>query len=428
MRFPAFVGGWGCGKTMCGILRGLLLSKTYPNNLGLIVRKKFTDLRDSTLKDFERYTGLAVKKDAKEIVLNDCNSTIMFRHGEELSGLQNVNLGWFMIEQAEEFETAEQFDLLRGRLRRQEADIRQGMVIANTAGHNWVWDRWKDNPQPNYMLVEANIFDNQDHLPADTLADWEQLKLESPKKYNRYVLNSWEDYDLEGAFYASLLSDALKQGRTDIQNLLVKDQPVYTFWDLGIRASDTTAIWCVQFIGDYIHLIDYYENYGEGIDHYVQWLDSKKYNYGKDYLPHDGKNRLQGTVVETREEILRSLRHCPTEIILDHRIMDRVESARLILGKCKFDVNCKRGLNCLNHYKKKKNLILSTDETPVFAPEPLHDWSSNGADAFGYMAIVHRYMSFKGERFGKTNQTVPVKATYSPYDNDILHRGMKKVS
>lgn len=406
-RYPVFVGGWGCGKTMCGILRGLLLSETYPHNLGLIVRKKFTDLRDSTLKDFERYTGLKVKKDDKEVTLPN-GSVIMFRHGDELSGLQNVNLGWFMIEQAEEFETAEQFDMLRGRLRRDEAKIRQGMVIANTAGHNWIWDRWKDKKLEGYELTEANIEDNRGHLPTDTLADWERLKVESPKKYNRYVLNSWEDYDLEGAFYAALMSDALKQGRVGLSNLWVKDQPVYTFWDLGV--SDTTAIWFAQFVKDEIHLIDYYEYYGEGIDHYVGVLQAKPYIYGADYLPHDARNRLQGKVITTRLEILQQLRRNPVFIVQDHFVIDGIEAARGMLHKCRFDDNCKTGINCLNHYKRKKNDVLSTDDKSVFADTPLHDWASNGADAFRYLAVAYRYEQIGGIYIGST---IPVEEEWA---------------
>ena len=42
-RFPAFVAAWGTGKSMCGILKAMDLSIRYPNNLGLIVRKNFTD-------------------------------------------------------------------------------------------------------------------------------------------------------------------------------------------------------------------------------------------------------------------------------------------------------------------------------------------------------------------------------------------------
>lgn len=116
-RFPSMIAGWGTGKTMMALMKGVSLSQQYANNLGVIVRSKFTDLRDSTMKDFTRYTGKHVPQGTKEA--NYVNgSKILFRHAKELSGLQNVNIGWFYIEQAEEFPTDTQFVLLRGRLRR----------------------------------------------------------------------------------------------------------------------------------------------------------------------------------------------------------------------------------------------------------------------------------------------------------------------
>ena len=104
---------------MLAIYKGVLLSQLYKNNLGLIVRRKFTDLAKSTMKDFTRYTGLKIPQGTKEVTLPGTTSQIMFMHGDELSGLQNVNLGWVYIEQAEEFDSDEQFDLIRGRLRRE---------------------------------------------------------------------------------------------------------------------------------------------------------------------------------------------------------------------------------------------------------------------------------------------------------------------
>jgi hypothetical protein len=111
------VAGWGTGKTMMGILKGYSLSTKYANNQGLIVRKSYTDLKDSTQKDFTLYTGLKVPTN-KDVWLPN-KSLIMFRHMDELAGIvQNVNLGWFYIEQAEEFDTDNEFQKLRGRLRR----------------------------------------------------------------------------------------------------------------------------------------------------------------------------------------------------------------------------------------------------------------------------------------------------------------------
>lgn len=192
VRYPAFVAAWGTGKTLFAILRGLRLS-TIPNNLGLIVRNEFTDLRDSTIRDFEEYTGLKVGSD-KDVTLPN-GSKIMFRHGKELDVLKNINLGWFLMEQAEEFENDEQFQFLRGRLRRKDT-YHCGMVIANVKGHNWIWRLWKANPaSEDYKLWEANTFDNAENLPASYIKDLKTMEKESPNHYQRFILNSWDELE-----------------------------------------------------------------------------------------------------------------------------------------------------------------------------------------------------------------------------------------
>ncbi len=60
VKFPGIVSAWATGKTMCLVMRAIYHSKKYPNNLGVIFRKEFTDLRDSTIKDFELYSGMKV--------------------------------------------------------------------------------------------------------------------------------------------------------------------------------------------------------------------------------------------------------------------------------------------------------------------------------------------------------------------------------
>ena len=194
-RFPAFIAGWATGKTLFGILRGMICSEKVPDNLGLIVRKEFTDLHDSTIQDFERYTGLKVNAD-KDVILPN-KSKIMFRHGKELDVLKNINLGWFMMEQPEEFEVDEQFQFLRGRLRRSNVPFHTGFLTGNTAGHNWIWKIWKQSPNPvsENGLTEATTFDNASNLPKDFIEDLKRLEMESPHHYARYVMNSWEDFE-----------------------------------------------------------------------------------------------------------------------------------------------------------------------------------------------------------------------------------------
>lgn len=191
-RFPAMVSAWGTGKTLCGILKVLGLAERHPNNLILFFRKEYTDLRDSSCKDFEKYTGLKINS-SREVELPN-KSVIMFRHLEEVHNLQNVNAGAFLIEQAEELDSDEQFQLLRGRLRR-DGVPHQGIIIANTRGRNWIYKLWKANNDPDFYLTEASTFDNAHNLPEDFIADLKKLEVSAPKNYRRFVLNSWDEAD-----------------------------------------------------------------------------------------------------------------------------------------------------------------------------------------------------------------------------------------
>jgi hypothetical protein len=78
---------------------------------------------------------------------------------------------------------------------------------------------------------------------------------------------------------------------------------VNTAWDIGV--GDNTSIWFYQKIGDEIHLIDYYENSGEGLEHYANVIKDKGYDYGRHYAPHDIDNRDFSGKGKTRREMAR---------------------------------------------------------------------------------------------------------------------------
>jgi len=164
----------------------------YPGALAMLVRNEFVDLKDSTMKDFERYFGVKIGSDKDFRLAN--GSTIMFRHGAELNVLKNINLSFFGIEQAEEFQTEETFVFLRDRLRNQASPIRQGCIIANANGHNWIWKLWVNNPPTeDYDCITATTFDNEDNLPADFIADLRRMEVEAPSHYKQYVLNDFNE-------------------------------------------------------------------------------------------------------------------------------------------------------------------------------------------------------------------------------------------
>ncbi|WFF39281.1 terminase [Moraxella nasibovis] len=196
---------------------------------------------------------------------------------------------------------------------------------------------------------------------------------------------------IEGAYYAKQLTWLYANNRIgalpDNSHL-----PVSTFWDLGV--SDSTTIWFVRAVGDEFHIIDYYENSGEGLNHYFKVLKDKGYHYDRHIAPHDIDNRQLGA---SRAKSLRELAYDGYEIdgaIYSVRfdvvprtsnVNEDIEKVRQILPKCAFDaIKCEQGIKALESYRKEWN-----DKLGVWRDKPLHDWSSHGADAFRYFAVYH---------------------------------------
>jgi hypothetical protein len=128
----AFFGPAACGKTTVGILKAVQLSLKYPNNLGVIYRRYYIDLRDDTMRAFEQVTGMKVRKNKSVEFAN--GSKILFMHGDEIEGVVgNYNLGWFWMDDVRHFEDEQAFLRLRFRLRR-GVPTRQGFVTDQQGG------------------------------------------------------------------------------------------------------------------------------------------------------------------------------------------------------------------------------------------------------------------------------------------------------
>lgn len=186
----------------------------------------------------------------------------------------------------------------------------------------------------------------------------------------------------EAAVLGSYYGKPLAQAEADARIAAVPWEPrlpVHTAWDLGI--GDSTAIWFCQQAGREVRLIDYYEASGVGLDHYAKLLREKPYVYGDHILPHDAEVRELGSG-RSRVETLRSLGIEP-RVLPAARIEDGIDAVRNLLPRCWFDAGrCARGLEALRQYRREYD-----DRLKAFKARPLHDWSSNAADAFRYLAM-----------------------------------------
>lgn len=204
--------------------------------------------------------------------------------------------------------------------------------------------------------------------------------------FNQELMCSFDE-PVQGSYYGDLISKAETDGR--LANVAYRPEiPVSTYWDLGV--GDATAIWFVQFVGDEIHLIDYMEANGKGLDHYIKQVKDKEYVYDAHYAPHDIRVRELGSGL-SRIEVARSL-GLNFRIAPKLSIEDGINAARTILPRCYFDgKKCESGIAALKNYHRKYN-----EELKVYDNKPLHDWSSNGSDAFRYLAVCTKRNGNRG--------------------------------
>lgn len=178
---------------------------------------------------------------------------------------------------------------------------------------------------------------------------------------------------LEGAYFSHQFRRIYLERRICRLDI-VPDLPVHTSWDIGMH--DYMAIWFWQIVDGWIHAIDYYENSGQGLPHYVGILESRGYRYGTHYAPHDINVKEVGpgkTRIEQAAEL--GLRFKPVPRV--NKKMDSIDVLRKMLDHMKFDeVRCDIGVSHLEQYRKQWNPLQNG-----WSDDPAKTGDDHGADA-----------------------------------------------
>ena len=258
--------------------------------------------------------------------------------------------------------------------------------IGTPKGKNEFWEIYNNAQNNDKWFCAMYKADETGILDADEL---EEAKLTlGEDRFAQEFMCSFEAA-IQGAYYAQ----EMKTAKTENRITSVPYDPatsVITSFDLGI--GDSTAIWFAQFVGQEIHLIDYYENSGVGLDHYAKILHEKGYHYEAHILPHDVRVKELGTG-KSRLETLDSLGIYNIEIAPRLSIDDGIQATRSLLNRCWFDQEkCERGIEALLQYRREFDEKLKS-----WRGRPLHDWTSHGADSFRYLAVGYRPVKDWGE-------------------------------
>lgn len=256
----------------------------------------------------------------------------------------------------------------------------------------WFFPWWK---HPDYSINQEGVTIPQDFRDYFTsLEQNEKIKLTSGQKawYVKKALTQGLDMKREypatpeesfataneGLYYGALMTRARSEGR--IRKVYYEEiLPVHTAWDLGF--SDSTTIWFFQVSGQEIHLLEYYENSGYPLTHYLKYVKDKPYSYGKHFVPHDAAAHEYSSG-SSRVEVARS--HGVNFTVTPKlTIIEGIDAVRNMLNRSRFDEEaCSTGIRMLESYKRGWD-----DKNGCWKEDPIHNEASHGADAFRILAL-----------------------------------------
>lgn len=180
---------------------------------------------------------------------------------------------------------------------------------------------------------------------------------------------------IQGAIYAKWVTNT----REDLYDSAL---PVHTAWDLGY--DDSTAIWFWQKQGCEVRVIGCYEDSGQDVRFYCDYLRGQPYEkWGDHFVPHDAANKLLAaggrSIVEQAFDYGVKMR-----VVAATSQQNQIEATRLVLRDTWFDpVTCKEGLRALRQYQFEFD-----ENTKKFRSKPRHDWASHYSDAFEIIGQV----------------------------------------
>jgi phage terminase large subunit len=263
------------------------------------------------------------------------------------------------------------------------------VFIGTPKGHNAFWEIY-DGAKNGWPLPDGTRFQDPDWgcrmlkasetglIPEAELAAARRTL--SPDQYEQEFECSF-DAAIQGAYYGVQMREAEEEQRiTSVPHS--RELTVYTAWDLGI--GDQTVIWFAQLTGAEVRIIDCYAASGVGLDHYTKILKEghrAHYQYAEHILPHDAMVADLSTG-KSRVQVLGNLGISPRVLEREGNVDDGINTVRMMLPRCWFDAErCATGIEALKQYRCEFD-----EDRKVFKNRPLHDWTSDYADAFRYLA------------------------------------------
>lgn len=190
----------------------------------------------------------------------------------------------------------------------------------------------------------------------------------------------------QGAYYSREMSRVYEENRVGFFPMDDRVE-VNVAWDLGM--NDNNVLIFYQEIGEEIRFVDYYENSGYGLDHYVQVIRDKGYRIGINILPHDVAVRDLSTGI-SREQYLWDAGVRNIIVMPKIGLMEGIDRVRRVFPRFRFhEEKTKPLVEGLHNYRREYNKKLGVE-----MDQPRHDVNSHRVDAVRQLAIYYQERSF----------------------------------
>lgn len=349
------------------------------------VQESIADSVHALLKDQVERLGVGHFYEVLKNEIRGINGTSVVYAGlashtvESIKSFEGVDIVW--IEEAQRV-TKRSWDVLQPTIRKPGSEIwiSYNPELETDETHQ----RFTVNPQPDSIVVYMSYLDNP-WFPEVLEVERRECEKRDPEGYPNIWLGQCKPA-VEGAIYYKQVADMEAQGRVRPvpYDPLLK---VHTVWDLGW--NDQTTIIMAQRAGSEIRVIDYIEDSHRTLAEYVVELESRKWNWGSDWLPHDGYAQSANSMTAQAQSAATVLKKLGRRVrpkgqsVPLMTVEGGIRAARQVFQRAYFDeVKTKRLVECLKRYRR--TLSRSTEEPSL----PVHDEWSHGADAWRYLGLV----------------------------------------
>jgi len=255
------------------------------------------------------------------------------------------------------------------------------VFIGTPKGHNGFWELYSAAVNKDDWYVKTLRASVTGLIPDSELADAAKSMTQ-----DQYLQEFECDFEsaIVGAYYGKEMRLLTDQGRIT----RVEYDPMYkvnTAWDLGY--TDSTSIWWYQVIHGEIRVLEHHSSNGQSIPFYTGLIQSKDYDYGIHWLPHDARAKtLSSGGKSIIEQLSAKIPLESMKIVPNLSLQDGIQASRMALQRAWFDSEkCMDGIECLRQYQREYD-----EDKKVFRDRPRHDWTSHSADAFRYLSIAWR--------------------------------------